>query len=512
EYEQLASEFNPVKFDAEQWVRLAKDAGMKYIVITAKHHDGFALYDSPSSGYDIVDATPYGKDPMAALAKACQKYGLKLCFYYSQSQDWHHPNGARNSWDFDEEQKDFAQYLKAKVRPQVKELLTQYGPIGLIWFDTPARITRKQSLSLKSLVHRLQPECLVSGRVGNDVGDYGSMGDNEIPAGPVEGEWETPATMNDTWGYKCHDKNWKSVETLLTLLVDLASKGVNYLLNVGPTKEGVIPQASVDRLKAIGQWMKVNGDAIYGSSASPFPYEFDWGRITQKKGKLYLMFTRWPRGPFTLFGLRNKVKKARLLADKTAKVEVEQIEDASIGHCELKLKLPRRKPDTHVSVVVLDIVGEADVDPSPIQQADGVVRLPAHMADLHLPKSGSKMYIGRGGLTENWHAKSNWLSWDFKVSQPGKFVVKVHTARRQAWVGGHTVSVTVGGRVLTKKLRADEVVNTPRAKHQPEAASILGSATIAEAGVVTLKLRVEAINKVVPQGLGVCEVRLVPKV
>jgi hypothetical protein len=206
------------------------------------------------------------------------------------------------------------------------------------------------------------------------------------------------------------------------------------------------------------------------------------------------------------------VRKAYVLADGQAKVEVAQSADESIGHHELTLKLPRRKPDPHVSVVVLEIRGDVDVDPSPIQQPDGTIRLPAHMADLHVPKGNSRMHIGRGGLTENWHTKSNWLSWDFKVSQPGRFVVKVHTARRhQAWVGGHKVKVTVGRQSLTRKLRADEMVDIARARHQPEAASVLGTVTIDEAGTCMLKLRAEAINPLVPQGLGVCEVRLEPK-
>ncbi len=511
EYEKLAEKLNPVEFDADAWVRLAKDAGMKYIVITSKHHDGFAMYDSKCSDYDIVDRTPWGKDPMAALAKACKKHGLKLCFYYSQWQDWHEPNGARNFWDFDEERKDYAQYLRDKVVPQVTEILTQYGPIGLIWYDTPGQIPLAWSRRLKRLVHKLQPECLVSGRVGHEIGDYGSMGDNQIPAGRVVGDWETPATMNDTWGFKAYDRNWKSVDTLLTLLVDLASKGVNYLLNVGPTKEGRIPKPSIDRLREIGAWMRVNGEAIHGTSASPFPYEFDWGRMTQKRGKLYLLFRKWPRGRFALYGLRSKVKAARLLADPKATVGVAQSSDPALDHHVLELTLPRRKPDKRFSVVVLDVAGDADVVPTPRQQPDGSISLPAHMADLHVPSTGRQLRIDRGGITENWHTKGNWASWDVQVTAPGDFEVVVHTALRgKEWRGGHRVAVSVGRQKVAGKIVPHERIDSPRSKHVPEAATRLGRLAIAKAGTHTVRLKALAIAKAVGRGLTVSELRLVP--
>jgi len=509
EYEKLAPKFNPVKFNADEWVKLAKDAGMKYLVITAKHHDGFAMYDSPCSDYDIVDATPYGKDVMKALAKACAKAGIKLCFYYSQAQDWHDPDAAGNNWDYpDEDKKDFAAYLERKVKPQVRELLTQYGPIGLIWFDTPREITRSQSLALKRLVHRLQPACLVSGRVGHDVGDYGSMGDNQIPAGRVVGDWETPATMNDTWGFKTHDRNWKSVKTLLYLLVDLTSKGVNYLLNVGPTAEGVIPKPSVNRLKEIGKWMEVNGDAIYGTQPNPFPYELVWGRITQKRNKLYLLFCKWPRGRFTLYGLRNKVKKAYLLADEKAEVEVAQCCDEALDHHVLELRLPRKKPDKYVSVVVMEISGDAEVDQLPLQQPDGTVSLPAHMAQVH----GPRIALGRNGAVENWHTTSNWLSWDLKVSLPGEFEVKVLTAagHRRMWKGGHGIKVRLDHDALKGTIKADEPVESPRAQYWPEWATNVGKITVAEAGTHHLTLKAEEVKKGVPGGLTVASVQLVP--
>jgi len=511
EYEKYAERFNPVRFNADQWVRLAKAAGMKYIVITSKHHDGFAMFDSPASDYDIVDRTPYGRDVMAALAKACRRHGLKLCFYYSQYQDWNHPNGGRNFWDYDEDAKDFEQYLAEKCFPQLRELLTQYGPIGLIWFDTPGAMTRSQSLRCKRLVRRLQPKCLVSGRVGNDEGDYGSMGDNQIPAGRVTGDWETPATMNDTWGFKRRDHNWKSVKTLLHLLCDLASKGVNYLLNVGPTAEGLIPKPSITRLREIGKWMKVNGEAIYAAHASPYPYELDWGRITRKRGRLYLLVYKWRRR-LTLLGLRNRVKRAYLLADRRKRpIELTQSHDRAGDRHALELKLPARKPDRHVSVVVVEIAGEADVDESPLQAPDGTITLPAHMADLHTPRTGRQVRIGRAGVTENWLTKANSIGWDFKLATGGEFALKVVTSvRGRRWEGGHKVKLSVAGRSITRTLRADERIVSPRTLHAPEAATKFGRVRLAGPGTYTLKLRAEHIRKTAPAGLCVASVQLLP--
>src|SRR4051794_36649035 len=282
EYEQLATQFNPVKFNAEQWVQMAEDAGMKYIVITSKHHDGFAMFASKASKYNIVDATPFHRDPLKELSEACARHHIRLGFYYSQAQDWHEPNGAGNTWDFGpEDKKDFDQYLRAKAEPQVRELLTGYGPVALIWFDTPRMMTKERSQRFIDLLHTHQPDCLIDGRLGS-AGDYRSMGDNKIPDTVVPGDWEVPATLNHTWGYKKNDNDWKSPEDLVFKLVDIASKGGNYLLNVGPTAEGVIPQPSQDNLREAGRWLKINGEAIYGAAPTPFGDELAAPSPTEK--------------------------------------------------------------------------------------------------------------------------------------------------------------------------------------------------------------------------------------
>lgn len=313
-YEPLAAHFNPVQFNAAAWVALAKAAGQKYIVITTKHHDGFCLFHAHEGSYNIVEATPFGRDVIKELAEECQKEGMPLGFYYSQTQDWHHPDGDGNDWDFDESAKDFQGYIDSYVKPHVRQLLTEYGPVAIIWFDTPKGITHDQSQELLDLCNELQPDCLVCGRLGNTLGDYASARDNQIPSHLVQRlDWETPATINETWGFKINDQNWKSTTELIHKLVDIVSKGGNYLLNIGPTAAGDIPQPSVERLQEMGAWLAINGEAIYGARPGPIQGE-GWCRSTQKDNKLYLHILEWPNdGKIHLAGMA--ASKAYLLQD-----------------------------------------------------------------------------------------------------------------------------------------------------------------------------------------------------
>ena len=524
EYRKFATQFNPVKFDADQIVMLAKEAGMKYIVITAKHHDGFAMWDSQVSDYNIVKATPYHHDPLRDLADACTKHGLRLCFYYSQDLDWEHPDGGFNDWDYDPSQKNFSRYLEQKVKPQLRELLTGYGPIGLIWCDTPMTIQPAQSRDLKRFIQSIQPDCLVSGRVGHGVGDYESLGDNTFPMGRLTGAWETPATLNKTWGYKVNDQHWKSTETVVQLLVDLASKGVNYLLNIGPTAAGEIPQPSIERLKEIGTWWRVNGEAIFGSQASPFPYEFDWGRVTQKPGKLYFFFSQPPGPVFRLAGLHTRVRTIRNLADGAA-VPFHQTDTL-----ELHFTHP---PGT----LELQLDGPAVVDTTLTQQSAGQVVLPAHMAEFHIHaaaegstvSTGSRTDVAQGaeqvntqasqqfsltpnGLTQNWHSPADWLAWEFRVVQPGAWTVQILTVapKYQPWQGGHHIRVTLGNQGLTGVIRPDRMLSGVRTEHYSQAVTDLGTMTLTRPGIYWLELHAVEINSAVPTGLCVCEIRLTP--
>jgi alpha-L-fucosidase len=272
EYGQLAGIFNPICFNAEEWVKLARDAGMEYIVVTSKHHDGFCLFKSEVDSYNSVDATPFGRDIIAELAEACRKYGVKLGLYYSQCLDWHEMHGGGyskshyhenvdrhrywgNTWDFpDNDKKDYRICFENKIKPQVQEILTGYGDLCLIWFDTPCTISPEQSDELYNMVKKYQPNCLINSRIGNGRGDYTSAGDNEIPDDD-KGEmlYETPATLNDTWGFKYYDNNWKNADEVKRIKTHLNERGINYLLNVGPDHLGRIPVPALEILKKVGE-------------------------------------------------------------------------------------------------------------------------------------------------------------------------------------------------------------------------------------------------------------------
>ena len=350
EYAKYARRFNPTKFDARKWVLLAKQAGMKYIIITSKHCEGFAMFPSKASRFNIFHATPFWRDPLKELADACHRLGIKLGFYYSQDQDWHHPGGSAwgGHWDTAQDG-DLDQYLDEVAIPQVREILSNYGKISVLWWDMPIAMTPERAERFLPLL-QLQPNIITNNRLGGGVAGDFETPEQYIPPTGLEGrDWETCMTMNDTWGYKADDQNWKSATTLIRNLIDIASKGGNYLLNVGPSSKGEIPPASIARLQEIGKWMNVNKEAIYGTIATPFaelPFE---GRCTRKADRLYFHIFEWPENRQLRLPAVSNIKSAYLLINPTENLPIQLDESGKF------VTLPYITPDPHATVLALEL-------------------------------------------------------------------------------------------------------------------------------------------------------------
>ena len=385
EYELLAKEFNPTKFDARAWVAIAQQAGMKYMVLTTKHHEGFSMFKSRLTPYNIMDATPFKRDVTRELADACRDAGLRFGCYYSIDRDWYRPQGTNNyqqnnSWDFPHTtREDFDQYFATFAKPQIAELLTNYHP-DVLWFDGIEMKTDAQVDELYQMIRKLGPRCLLNSRIKSArfpgtipprYCDYISTGDNEIADKPLGFEWENPGTLNSSYGYNQGDTNWVDAQEVVSRLVEIVSKGGNYLLNVGPTAEGVIPQACVDRLMEVGAWMKVNGEAIYGSSTWKVFHEParsgdtsvnspDAGaaatvsvRFTAKANSIYAICLAWPEKELLVKtlgkqGMQGKTVVAVRMLGSSEAVRWHQTEDS------LTLSVPREKPCRYAFVYRVD--------------------------------------------------------------------------------------------------------------------------------------------------------------
>lgn len=451
-YEPLAPKFNPTKFNAEEWSALAKRAGQKYMVITSKHHDGFSLFDTAHSTYDIMDAAPFKRDIMKELAESNAKAGITMCWYHS-IMDWYHPDakGAR-----------FAKYRTEMLNKQVTELLTNYGPIGIMWFDGDwiEEWTDEQGRQLYKLCRDIQPNVIVNNRVGkgrlgmsgasktpDSPGDYGTP-EQEIPAtGFPDMRWESCMTMNGSWGFHQNDHEWKTARTLIRMLVETSSKGGNFLLNVGPTAEGTIPPETVERLEAVGDWLAIHGEAIYGTTASPFK-KLSWGRATSRPGRLYLHVLDWPAdGVLRVPGLTSEVRGAWLLTDPSF-----PFLSYSREGDDLMISVPAVMPNQDATVIAVDIAGDAVVTAARVKPlADGSVALLAADADIRGHSAKYEKGDGKDNIG-SWMNANDTVSWDIVALAPGRYVVTIEYSCDKQTADAE-YKVHIGDKSLAGKVR-----------------------------------------------------------
>jgi len=458
-YVLLKDQFNPTQFDAERIVRLAKAAGMKYIVITTRHHEGFSLFDTKHSDYDVM-AAPLKRDLMKEMADACHKHKMPLGWYYS-ILDWYHPDYTprRPGDNRPTDNADYGRYMQF-MKNQLRELLTNYGKIDILWFDGSwdPTFTNEMGQELYDYVSSLQPGILINNRLGgeNCAGDFGTPEQYIPPTDSGGKDWETCMTINDTWGFKSQDHNWKSTTTMIRMLADCASKGGNFLLNIGPKPAGTIPQPQVERLEEMGQWTAVNGQSIYGTKAGPYRQPLPWGCTTSRalgngQVRLYLHVFDWPKdGRLVLPRIANAPVAAHLLADPSEKplaVAQEEIE----GHKAIRVDVGPEAPSQHDSVVVLDVAGQPEMVAFRAKAAaDGSLHLRARDAELN---GRLIRYDGQPGRDSIgcWTRVNDWVSWPVDVPKAGTYQVEVTYGCAPG--NGGTYRVEVAGEKLDAKAR-----------------------------------------------------------
>ena len=430
EYMAEAATFNPCDFDAKAIVNLAKDAGMKYIVITSKHHEGFAMFDSDACDFNVHDATPLGRDLMKELADACHEAGLGIGFYYSQWQDWTAPGGGGGpEIEGMSREESFEKYFREKCVPQVNELTTKYGEIQLIWFDTPGELSPEYSRELVELVRKNQPGALVSSRVGNGMGDYETLGDMQVPVVNVSGRWEGIDVVQVGWGYSRFDSEWKSPEYIVRNLVSTVARGGNFLFNIGPDSRGRIPEQAQMTLRKAGEWVHRYPQVIYGADASPWDHALPWGDAVRQGGIVRLVVYDWPEdGILQVPGTGGKVKSARLLAGNTAAKD-RRLKFHTDGDWTC-IAVPDKAPDTMASVIELSLDGDAEVDGTLAVAPGHATELPVALARTEGCRVSEKSWMVKFG---EWKFKtvaeglgpSSEISWDINVKEPGYYQVDV---------------------------------------------------------------------------------------
>ncbi|GAA3623576.1 alpha-L-fucosidase [Flavivirga jejuensis] len=430
EYMEVAKEFNPVNFDAKKIAKLAKDAGMKYIIITSKHHDGFAMFKSKVNAFNIVDATPFARDPMKELSAACHELGLGFGFYYSHNQDWTAPGGNGGPETNKKGKKvNFKDYFYKKCKPQVKEICTNYGQIDFVWFDTPGDMPKEYVLELADMVRDLQPKAMMCSRVGHGMGDYASKGDMEVPTQNIPGLWETCDTNNDSWSYAWYDNNFKSPKEILSRLIETIGRGGTYLFNVGPNPKGEIPKVGVNFLEEAGAWIKKYPQVVYAAGPSPWGYKLPWGDVTTKDNSLFLSVFDWPKDKkLYLPGLENKIQSVVILnGNKSNEITYSKEKDWIV------LDLPIAAPDNLISVIEVKLKTEAAK--VKIESHIGIYPnteniLLSEFAEVKNAEEKTVKWMEKFGEWKHVNQISNWedngsVTWEVNVQKPGYFYLEL---------------------------------------------------------------------------------------
>lgn len=464
EYGALAQRFAPALDWADRLVHTAKDAGMRYIVLTSKHHDGFCLFRTAVSGYNSADLC--GRDLVEELHKACRKYGLKMGLYYSHCLDWHEPDAggqintysnapARNNnfWDFPERTgapEDFAAYLRRKAFPQVEELLTRYPDLYLIWFDFPHNITMEQTEALRTLVKTLAPHCLINSRIAHGCEDYTSLGDNSIPSVPTGIPTECLVTLNDTWGYKWYDDNWKTADYMTGLLTRCIAGGTTLLLNVGPMGDGTLTPETTHILAEMGKWVEKNGQAVYGMRENPLRFMFDWGYLAYRENLLYAYISDKNNKKLSLSGLSMRVEAVARVSDGKAALWVQEGDT-------LTVTLPEAEEAQPVYRIMCDRLltpceklvqcgGHLNLMPIWGRKLSAAGEEEALVFErLYDPANGTHgLAINRTSLLDHWTDARECVYWDAHI-RAGCYRVTL-SAAIGAYAGGVTLTVSKDGR------------------------------------------------------------------
>ena len=492
EYVELAKQFNPVAYDPDEWVKLAKDAGMTYMVLTAKHHDGFAMFDTKTSDWGAKD-TKWGKDTITPLKKAADEAGLRFGLYYSQSLDWgNHGDEGGAHWDrsyspypsLDRSKwpERFDKYMNNIAFPQLEELTTNYGKLDLFWWDMPKNITDSQVQTMADTLWENQPHIVSNRRLASrknsqQFGDFDTHEQSIPPVPQLDSYWESCMTMNNTWGYRRSDQDWKSTAELIHNLTGVVSKGGNYLLNIGPKPDGSFPQASIERLRDISEWMKVNGESIHGTTATPFLFQQAFrGATTQRVHDdgvtLYLHVYDWPKnGELQVLGVANEKLSAYLLADN-------EKTPLKISHNDkgVTLAVPAQAPDQYSSTVVLEVKGELEIEEvTGVMTADGMVlrSLDAETADVH--------YNSWYNSLTDWSGAESAASWQVDFAEPGRYAVQMFHGN----VDESRMQLTLGDNMAHLIIPATDDQNMRRKYPKP---TIVGEITVTQAGEQTLTL------------------------